>query len=123
MTKLLKILPSHLDVYCYGSDQVGPIAKYMDGLKLFLDDGTVEMDSNNVERAIHPIALNRKNALFAGYHEGGRTWARIASLIDTCKINGVEPYAYLKEILEAIAAGHPSARIDELMPWIFDKQA
>ena len=74
----------------------------MDGLKLFLDDGTVEMDSNTVERAIRPIALNRKNALFAGHDEGGRTWARIASLIETCKLNGVEPYAYLKATLQAI---------------------
>lgn len=43
--------------------------------------------------------------------------ARIASLIETCKLNDVEPYAYLKATLEAIAAGHPAARIDELMPW------
>ncbi|MEP2093074.1 MAG: IS66 family transposase [Paracoccaceae bacterium] len=93
------------------------IAKYMTGLKLFLDDGTVEMDSNIVERTIRPIALNRKNALFAGHDEGGRTWARIASLIETCKLNDVEPYAYLKATLEAITAGHPAVRIDELMPW------
>ena len=76
-----------------------------------------------VERAIHPIALNRKNALFVSDDEDGRTWARIASLIETCKLNGVEPYAYLKATLEAIAAGHPSTRIDELMPWNFDKQS
>jgi hypothetical protein len=87
----------------------------MGGLKLFLDDGTVEMDSNNVER---PIALNRNNALFAGHDEGGRTWARIASLIETCKLNGVEPYAYLKPSPKAI-----QPRIDELMQWNFDKQA
>jgi transposase len=99
------------------------IAKYMGGLKLFLDDGSVEMDSNIVERAIRPFALSRKNALFAGHDEGGRTWARIASLIETCKLNGVKPYAYLKVTLEAIAKGHPAARIDELMPWNFDKQA
>lgn len=80
------------------------------------------MDSNVVERAIRRIALNRKNALFAGHDEGGRTWARIASLIETCKLNNVEPYAYFKATLEAIAAGHPAARIDELMPWRFDKQ-
>ncbi len=67
------------------------------------------------------LALNRKNALFAGHDEGGRTWGRIASLIETCKLNNVEPYAYLKATLEAIAQGHPSARIDELMPWNFDK--
>ena len=76
-----------------------------------------------VERAIHPIALNRKNALFVSEDEDGRTWARIASLIETCKLNGVEPYAYLKATLEAIAAGHPSAHIDKLTTWNFDKKA
>ena len=103
-------------------EKLSYIAKYMDGLKLFLGDGTVEIDSNIIERAIRPIVLNRKNALFAGHDEGGRTWARIASLIETCKLNNVEPYAYLKATLEAIAAGHPAARIDELIPWKFNKQ-
>lgn len=119
----LKTARSRISVKSHLGEKLSYIAKYMDGLKLFLDDGTVEMDSNIVERAIRPIALNRKNALFAGHDEGGRTWARIASLIETCKLNDVEPYAYLKATLEAIAAGHPAARIDELMPWHFDKQA
>ena len=119
----LKTARSRISVKSRLGEKLSYIAKYMDGLKLFLDDGTVEMDSNIVERAIRPIALNRKNALFAGHDEGGRTWARIASLIETCKLNDVEPYAYLKATLEAIAAGHPAARIDELMPWHFDKQA
>ena len=104
-------------------EKLAYIAKHMDGLKLFLDDGTIEMDSNVVERTIRPIALNRKNALFAGHDEGGRTWGRIASLIETCKLKGVEPYAYLKATLEAIAQGHPASRIDELMPWNFKKPA
>lgn len=104
-------------------EKLSYIAKHMEGLKLFLDDGAIEMDSNTVERTIRPIALNRKNALFAGHDEGGRTWGRIASLIETCKLNGVEPYAYLKATLEAIAKGHPASRIDELMPWNFDKKA
>lgn len=68
---------------------------------------------------IRPIALTRKNSLFAGHDEGGRTWARIASLIATAKINRVEPLAYLKATFEAIAAGHPASRIDELLPWNF----
>jgi transposase len=84
-----------------------------------LTDGTVEMDSNIVERSIRPIALNRKNALFAGHDEDGRSWGHIASLIETCKLNNVEPYAYLKATLEAIAAGHPAVGIDQLMPWNF----
>ena len=89
--------------------------------QVFLSDGTVEMDSNIVERSIRPIALNRKNALFAGHDEGGRNWGRIASLIETCKLNNVEPYAYLKATLEAIATGHPAAKIADLMPWNFSK--
>ncbi|MFN3276386.1 MAG: transposase domain-containing protein [Paracoccus sp. (in: a-proteobacteria)] len=82
-------------------------------------DGRVEIDSNNVENLIRPVALTRKNALFAGHDEGGRSWARIASLIATAKINGVEPFAYLTATLEAFAAGHPQARIDDLLPWNF----
>ena len=65
------------------------------------------------------MALSRKNALFAGHDEGGRSWAPIASLIATAKINGIEPFAYLKATLEAVAAGHPQARIDDLLPWNF----
>ena len=98
----LKTQRSRISAKSRLGEKLSYIAKYMDGLKLFLDDGTVEMDSNTVERAIRPIALNRKNALFAGHDEGGRTWARIASLIETCKLNGVEPYAYLKATLQAI---------------------
>ena len=69
--------------------------------------------------AIRPIALSRKNALFAGHDKGGRTWGCIASLIETAKVNRVEPFAYLKATLAAIAAGHPQSRIDDLLPWNF----
>jgi transposase len=89
------------------------------GLTLFLDDGRVEMDTNLVENQIRPLTLTRKNALFAGHDEGGRTWSRLASLIATCKLNSVDPYAWMKATLEAIADGHPQSRIDELMPWAF----
>ena len=64
---------------------------------------------------------NRKNALFAGHDEGGRSWGRIASLIATAKMNGIDPFAYLKATLEALANGHPQSRIDDLMPWAFKK--
>ena len=79
------------------------------------------MDTNNVENLIRPLTLNRKNALFAGHDEGGVAWGRIASLIETCKLNDVEPFAYLKATLEAIARGHPQDRLDELLPWNFKK--
>ena len=94
-----------------------------EGLTRFAEDGRVEMDTNSVENAIRPLALGRKNALFAGHDEGGRTWARLASLIGTCRLNGVEPFAYLTATLEAIAQGHPAADIDNLMPWAFAEEA
>jgi transposase len=100
-------------------EKLAYFANHWDGLRVFLEDGRVEMDSNPVENTIRPLTLNRKNALFAGHDEGGRSWARIASLVETCKLNGVEPFAYLKATLEAIAAGHPASRIDELLPWNF----
>ncbi len=66
-----------------------------EGLCLFLEDGRIEIDNNAVERAIRPLALNRKNALFAGSDGGAEHWAVIASLIETCKLLGVEPHSYL----------------------------
>jgi len=95
------------------------IHNHWDGLQTFLADGRVEIDNNRVENMIRPIALNRKNSLFAGHDEGGIAWGRIASLIETCKINGVEPFAYLKATLTAIANGHPQNHIEDLLPWNF----
>lgn len=87
------------------------------GLTRFLRDGRVELDTNPVERAIRPIALGRKNHLFAGSDGGGERWAVVASLIQTCKLNGVEPYAYLADVLARMCDGHPVNRLDELLPW------
>jgi hypothetical protein len=83
----------------------------------------IEIDSNGVENLIRPIALNRKNAPFAGHDEGGRSWGRIASLIETTKINGVEPFAHLNATLEAIAAGHPKGQINDLLRWNLDSSS
>ncbi|WP_340252206.1 transposase domain-containing protein, partial [Sulfitobacter pontiacus] len=83
----------------------------------FLDDGRIELDSNAVERTIRPIALNRKNALFAGHDAGAQNWAAIASLIETCKLNGIEPHGYLSGVLKAIAGGHKQTDINQLLPW------
>jgi transposase len=93
------------------------IAKYWDGLKLFLNDGRIEIDNNSVERTIRPIALNRKNALFAGHDAGAENWAIIASLIETCKLNAVDPLAYLTGTLKAIVNGHKQKQVDALLPW------
>lgn len=83
----------------------------------FLDDGRIELDTNTVERAIRPITLGRKNHLFAGSDGGADRWAVIATILTTAKLNDVEPYAYLKDVLERMAGGHPMASIDELLPW------
>ncbi len=90
---------------------------HWEGLVRFLDDGRVEMDTNSVERAMRPVALSRRNALFAGSDEGGERWAAIASLVETCKLNGVNPQTYLADLLTRLVNGWPQARIDELMPW------
>jgi transposase len=89
------------------------------GLCLFIEDGHVEIDSNVVERSIRPLALNRKNALFAGSDGGAEHWAVVASLIETCKLSGVEPHAYLADVISRIVDGHPQSRIDELLPWAY----
>ena len=97
------------------------IARYWDGLCLFLclflADGRIELDSNTVERTIRPIALNRKNALFAGHDAGAENWAVIASLIETCKLNDVDPHTWLAATLSAIATGHMQSQVEELLPW------
>ena len=94
---------------------------HWDGLVRYLDDGRIEIDTNAVERAIRPIALNRKNALFAGSDEGGANWAIIASLIETCKLNGVNPHAWLTDTLTRLVNGWPASKIDDLMPWAYAK--
>ena len=90
-----------------------------EGLCRFLDDGRIEIDSNTVERSIRPLALNRKNALFAGSDGGGDNWAVIATLIENCKLNSVEPHAYLTDVLTKIVNGHRDSAIDELLPWAY----
>ena len=104
------------------SDLGGAMAymlRRQDGFRLFLDDGHIDIDSNLVENAIRSPAMNRRNALFAGHDEGGRNWARFASLIASCKMNSVEPYAYLHDLFIKLANGHLAKDIDALMPWAY----
>ncbi len=83
----------------------------------FLHDGRVELDTNTVERAIRPVTLGRKNHLFAGSDGGADRWATVCSLITTAKLNDVEPFAYLQDVLERMSRGHPMSRLDDLLPW------
>jgi transposase len=90
---------------------------HWDGLTCFLDDGRIELDTNIVERSIRPLVLNRKNALFAGHDHGAENWACIASLIESCKLSGVNPQAYLTDVLTRLVNLWPASRLDELLPW------
>lgn len=85
-------------------------------LTRYVDDGRIEIDNNAAERAIRALVLGRRNYLFAGSDAGGETAARLYSLIGTCRLNHIDPHAYLKQVLERIA-DHPINRIDELLPW------
>lgn len=88
------------------------------GLIRFLDDGRFELDTNIVERAMRPVALGRKNALFAGADSGGKHWAIVATLIQTAKLNNVEPLAWLTDVLKRIVSGQTKRnQLDTLLPW------
>ena len=95
---------------------------HWDGLVQFLDNGRIEIDSNTVERSIRPLVLTRKNALFAGHDLGAEGWAMIASLIETCKLNRVDPLAWMTDVLTKLVNLWPASRINELMPWTYPKQ-
>ena len=89
-----------------------------EGLTRFLSDGRIEIDSNTVERTMRPIGLGRRNYLFAGSDEGGRTWAIIASLINSAKLIGIDPQEYLTDVLERIVSGRTKInQLEELLPW------
>ena len=91
---------------------------HWDGLIRYLDDGRLEMDTNTVERAMRTVALGRKNALFAGADSGGHHWAIVATLIQTAKLNDVDPLAWLIDVLERIVAGTTRHnQLHTLLPW------
>jgi transposase len=111
-TRLAQIPPSSglADAIRYALARWSPLCR-------FLDDGRIELDNNTVERAIRPVTLGRKNHLFAGSDGGANRWATVCSLITTAQLNDVEPFAYLKDVLERMSNGHPMSRLDELLPW------
>jgi transposase len=105
-----------------GTSPLGKAMRYAlrhwSGLLLYLDDGRIEMDTNVVERAIRPIALARKNALFAGSDGAAEHWAIALTLINTAKLNDVEPLAWLTDVLERVVSGRVKQHeLDQLLPW------
>jgi transposase len=88
---------------------------HWEALKRPLDAGFLELDNGASERAFKPVALGRKNWLFAGSDKGGQTAAALMSLCTTCKELGIDPQAYLRDVLDRIST-HPAKRIDELLP-------
>ncbi len=90
---------------------------HWEGLTRFLEDGRIEMDTNAVERAMRPIKLTAKNALFAGSDDGADHWAMLASLIETCKLNGVNAELWLGDVLTKLVNAWPLKKLDDLLPW------
>ncbi len=88
------------------------------GLNLFLEDGRIEVDNNTVERTMRPIALGRRNHMFAGNDGGARSWAILASLLQTAKLNDLDPYTWLNDVLERIVSGEvKSHELEQLLAW------
>jgi hypothetical protein len=91
---------------------------HWEGFTLFLEDGRIEVDNNTVERNMRPIALGRKNSLFAGNDGGAETWAILASLLNTAKLNEIDPYAWLGDVLEKMVSGEvKSHQLHQLLAW------
>jgi transposase len=108
--EILQVLPKSL---------IGKAMAYMNGqwekLKRYVDDGRFEIDNNLVENAIRPVALGRKNYLFAGSHNGAERAALLYSVVSTARLQNIEPFAYIKEILTRIS-DHPYKNITDLLP-------
>ncbi|QQP89505.1 MULTISPECIES: IS66 family transposase [Skermanella] len=93
------------------------------GLCVFLNDGRVELDTNSIERLHRIVATTRKNALFAGADSGARSWAIFTSLIQSARMNGLNPFEYLKDVLERIVSSDVKAhQLDCLLPWTWKTQ-
>ncbi len=108
-----------------GLSQISPLTKainytlsHWSGLTRFLDDGRIEPDTNIVERPIRSIAIGKRNSLFAGDNGGAETWAILSSLIQTAKLNGVDPETWLADVLERMVSGATTNnQLAELLAW------
>ena len=96
---------------------IGYGTKRWPALSRFLDDGRLEIDNNIAERALRGVAVERRNWLFAGSRAGGERAAAIYTVIQTCKANGIDPQAYITDVIARVADDWPASRWDELMPW------
>ncbi len=93
----------------------------MKNLRPYLEHGFLELDNNAAERAMRPLAVGRKNYLFMGSERGGKSAAVVYTLIETAKLNGIDPQKWLTDVLARIA-DHKINRIDELLPWNWNNQ-
>jgi len=111
----VQVLPKSLigDAIAYSLKRWGRLSAYV-------NDGRLNIDNNPVENSIRPVALGRKNYLFAGSHEAAKRSAMLYSLLGTAKMHGVEPYAWLKEVLNRIP-DHPVNKVAELLPHRYKK--
>ncbi len=98
------------------ADAIGYALNHWQALIRYVSDGRIEIDNNAAERALRAVALGRKNFLFAGSDAGGDRAAAIYSLVGSAKLNGLDPEAYLRFVIERIA-DYPICRLDELLPW------
>jgi transposase len=88
------------------------------GLTLFLEDGRIEVDNNMIERQMRPIGIGRRNSLFAGNEGGARSWAILASLLQTAKLNGLDPFTWLNDVLHRVVSGEVTNNdLDQLLAW------
>ncbi len=101
---------------------IGYTLAHWRALTRYRDDGRIEIDNNAAERALRGVGLGRKNYLFFGSDAGGERAAAIYSLVETAKLNGIDPEGYLREVFERIA-DHPINRIEELLPWNIGRRA
>lgn len=88
-----------------------------DALTRYTDDGRLSIDNNLAEQLLRGIAVSRKNFLFLGSDRGGERAAAIYTIVETAKLNGLNPEAYLTTVLDRLARGHLNTRLEQLLPW------